>query len=57
MFENRIDGGAVAFETGTNSYYFGDGSKAWVAVLPTLHVDIEFPNGARVSVRQQGVAR
>jgi hypothetical protein len=47
-----FDGGALRYITGSTHYVFVDGSRASVAVMPTLVVSITFASGQRVGIVQ-----
>jgi hypothetical protein len=51
-FDFWFDGGAARCITGWTEYDFGDGTRATVGITPVLSVQIKFPNGATVEIRQ-----
>jgi hypothetical protein len=51
-FDFWFDGGAARLVTGYTEYYFADGARATVDVLPVLRVTIKFADGRKVDVRQ-----
>ncbi len=52
-FDLWFDGGAVKHDTGISKYHFADGTTATTGSSLLLHVQIEFPGGRRVDVRQR----
>jgi hypothetical protein len=48
-----FDDGTLRCDTGSNTYEYTDGTKAWQAVLTSLQVTIHFPNGEVVTVEQK----
>ena len=51
-YDAWFDGGAVKHVTGVSEYVLDDGSRASVAVTPSLSVEIHLADGTGVSVRQ-----
>lgn len=51
-YDAWFDGGAVKYITGSTEYYFQDGSKAMVGVLPYLSVYIELADGSKITVSE-----
>lgn len=52
-FDFWFDGGACRQITGWNEYVFHDGTVAEDLVTPGLIIVIRFPDGRRVSLRQE----
>jgi hypothetical protein len=48
-----FDGGACQVITGSTRYIFNDGTTAFQAVLPHLHISIRLPEGTTVNVTQE----
>jgi len=53
-FDCWFDGGAGRIITGWNEYELADGTRVTVGSIPALSVTIEFPNGSRVRIQQEG---
>jgi hypothetical protein len=52
-YDRWFDGGAIRYITGSTQYVFVDGTRASVAVMPTLAVSITFASGERVGIIQE----
>jgi hypothetical protein len=52
-FDRWFDGGALRYVTGSTQYLFADGTRASVAVMPTLVISITFASGERVGIVQE----
>jgi hypothetical protein len=52
-FDRWFDGGALRYITGSTQYMFADGTRASVAVMPTLVISITFGSGERVGIAQE----
>ena len=53
QYDFWFDGGACEIITGSSRYVFRDGTVAEVAYCPILSVEVRFPDGRRVTVRQE----
>jgi hypothetical protein len=56
-YDYWFDGGAMRVVTGYNVFDFKDGSRATMHEIPFFDIGIEFSNGARIRIRQQGEKR
>ena len=52
-FDFWFDGGGARQVTGWTEYELADGIRAKVDAIPSLSITIDFPNGSRVTIRQQ----
>ena len=53
-FDFWFDGGACRIITGCNEYDLADGTRVTGATIPVLSVTIQFSNGSRVKIQQDG---
>ena len=52
-YDEWFDGGAIKYVTGSTRYYFEGGVVVHAAVQLEINFIIEFPNGKKISLREE----